>query len=67
VPEEHRDFDELDTLRGCRRDAFDDAIGRYLPSQVSRRYQLNNDGPKPQNATGTRGNDGTAREIQKTP
>jgi hypothetical protein len=34
------------SLRGYRADAFSDAIARYLPSQVSKRQNVNNDGPQ---------------------
>jgi hypothetical protein len=34
------------SLRGYRTDAFADAIARYLPSQVSKRQNVNNDGPQ---------------------
>ncbi len=37
----------LERLRGYRRDAFDDAIARYLPSQVSLRQEPNKHGPEP--------------------
>ena len=37
----------LRTVRGYRRDAFDDAIARYLPSQVSMCHATNESGPKP--------------------
>ena len=54
-------------VRGYRRDAFDDAIGRYLPSQVSKRYQSNKDAPKSHNSNGTDDAGGTAFELQRTP
>jgi hypothetical protein len=34
------------SLRGYRADAFSDAIARYLPSNVSKRQNINNDGPE---------------------
>jgi Protein of unknown function (DUF3631) len=36
----------LRTVRGYRRDVFDDAIARYLPSQAAKCHTANNDGPK---------------------
>ena len=58
---------EGDRVRGYRRDAFDDAISRYLPSQVSKRYQPNESGPESPNANGTEGNGSTGCELEKTP
>ncbi len=37
----------LERVRGYRRDAFDDAIARYLPSQVSMCQNAGETGPKP--------------------
>jgi hypothetical protein len=36
----------LRDVRGYRRDAFDDAFARYLPSQASQRHQPNENGPE---------------------
>jgi hypothetical protein len=35
-------------LRGYRRDAFDDAVSRYLPSKASLRHSVNENGPESQ-------------------
>ncbi|HMJ81949.1 MAG TPA: DUF3631 domain-containing protein [Vicinamibacterales bacterium] len=37
----------LRTVRGYRREAFDDACARYLPSYVSQRHNANESGPQP--------------------
>jgi len=37
---------QLELLRGYRWDAFNDAIARYLPSEVSSRHSINKDGPE---------------------
>jgi hypothetical protein len=45
VPDRHQT--PSGQVRGYRRDAFDDAIARYLPICLSKCQNVNNDGPEP--------------------
>lgn len=54
-------------VRGYRREAFDDAISRYLPSQAGLRDKPNKTGPESHISRGTDDPAGPIYETQKTP
>lgn len=62
-----RQFNTDGVARGYRRDAFNDAISRYLPFEAVKRYSTNKNGAESQILSGNEEEAVTASKTPKTP